>query len=408
MTTNQPFLPYGRQEIDDDDIAAVVEVLRGNWLTTGPSVAAFEKRLADCCDAPDSVAVANGTAALHLAMLAAGIGPGDWVVVPSITFLASANAARYVGADVVFADVDPDSGLMTPETCAAAIGRAKGPVRAIAPVHLGGRLVDLSAIRKLADECGALVIEDACHALGGTGPGPEGTPEFVGTCVQSDMAVFSFHPVKTVTSGEGGAITFRNETFGAALRELRNHGMIRDPGRWTETDLAFTEGTPNRWYYEMKTLGFNYRLTDLQSALGESQLKKLPRFIKHRAALADRYDRYFSERNGRIRPAAPGVEIDCGRHLYQVHIDFGACGVSRETLMGQLQEKGIGTQVHYIPVHRQPYYRQYLTESSQEQTILDGADTFYRNSLSLPLFSTMSETDADYVAETLISLLDAA
>ena len=281
-----PFLPYGRQVVDEEDVAAVAAVLRGDYLTTGPAVESFESALTARCDDRPAVAVANGTAALQLAVAAVGLGPGDWAVVPTVTFLATANAVRLNGGEVVFADVDPHTGLMTEESCRAAIARAGGPVKAILPVHLGGRLAGGPAIRDIADEIGAVVIEDGCHALGGAFA--DGSA--VGGCAHAEAVTFSFHPVKTIAAGEGGAVLCRSEETAERVRRLRNHGMVRAPERWRDRAAGFTDGSPNPWYYEMSEIGLNYRMTDIQCALAESQMHKLDRFVAARDALARRYD----------------------------------------------------------------------------------------------------------------------
>ena len=286
-----PFLAYGRQQIDDEDIAAVVRVLKGDWLTGGPEVAAFEADFARAVSARHAVANANGTAGLHMAADAAGLGPGTSAIVPTLTFLATANCARYMGADVVFADVDPDSGLLTPDLLEQALARAAQAgvpqPRAVLPVHLNGQTCDMVGIADIALQHGLVVIEDACHAVGtvGEGQGAERTP--TGACAHSTMAVFSFHPVKTFTSGEGGMVTTNDDALAARLRLFRNHGMTRDVARMGQRDEAIgPDGEVNPWYYEMAEPGFNYRLTDIACALGRSQLAKLPRFAARRRALA--------------------------------------------------------------------------------------------------------------------------
>jgi UDP-4-amino-4,6-dideoxy-N-acetyl-beta-L-altrosamine transaminase len=387
-------LPYGRQLIEDDDLAAVVEALRAEMLTTGPRVEAFERAFCEATGAVHAVACANGTAALHLSMMAAGIGPGDAVVVPSITFLATANAARFVGAEVVFADVDPDTGLMTAETCAEAMSRAPLPVKAIAPVHLAGKCAHLPSIAAQAAEVGATVIEDACHALGtemdfGLGG------ERVGDGRHASLACFSFHPVKTIATGEGGMVTTTHAGLAERLREGRSHGMTRDPDRFERADGA---GEP--WWYEQQSLGFNYRLPDLNCALGISQLGKLGRFVERRRQLAAAYDAALAPLAPLVG-AAPTPEGQApALHLYVVLIDFRAAGVSRAEVMARLKARGIGTQVHYIPVHRQPYY-----EDRYGQISLFGAEAWYDRCLSLPLFPGMADGDPLRVAEALAEAL---
>ena len=390
------FLPYGRQLIEDDDVAAVASVLRGDFLTTGPTVKAFEAAFAAKVDAPHAIACSSATAGLHLACLAAGIGPGDKVIVPTLTFLASANAATYVGADVVFADVDPETGLMTPATLEAAFARAGGPVKAVFPVQLAGQMESPVAIAEIAARHGALVIEDACHALGASYTTPEGVAP-LGACRHAAMAVFSFHPVKTIAMGEGGAVTTRDPLLAERLQRLVSHGMHKDPARFVNRDLGFdATGAPNPWYYEMPEPGYNYRASDIHCALGLSQLKKLDRFVAARARLAARYDRLLAPLAPRLAPIRRVAGCTPAWHLYAVLIDFEAIGLERSAVMKALLERGVGTQVHYIPVHLQPFYRRRAGALA-----LPGAERYYARSLSLPLFPAMSEADVDRVVDAL-------
>lgn len=385
-----PVLPYGRQTIDDDDVAAVAAALRDDFLTTGPRVEAFEAAFATAVGARHAVACANGTAALHLAMLALGVGEGEVCIVPSITFLATANCARYVGAEVVFADVDPASGLMTEATLADAVARCAGrKIAAVLPVHLRGDVAELPALRRLADAAGAALVEDACHALGsrmrfGNAPAQVGDGRW------SEMAVFSFHPVKTLTTGEGGMIATADPLIAQRLKVMRSHGMLRPEGA-------------EPWWYEMPEPGFNYRLPDVLCALGLSQLAKLPRFAERRRALARRYEAALAPLAPLVRIAARPAWSDPVLHLMSVLIDFEAAGVSRAELMAALKAKGVGTQVHYIPVHRQPYYaaRYGLAD-------LPGADAWYAGCLSLPLYPAMADADVDRVAAALADALGGA
>lgn len=405
MDARPPFLPYGRQSIDEDDIAAVVAVLRGDWLTGGPAVGAFEQEFARITASRHAVVCANGTAALHLAALAARLGPGMTAVVPSLTFLATANCLRYVGAEVVFADVDADTGLLTAAKLEEALARATKaglpPVKAVLPVHLTGQTCDLAGIADLARRHDLLVVEDACHATGtvGTGPGHEDEP--VGACRHSAMAVFSFHPVKTVTSGEGGMVTTRDDALAARLRLMRSHGMTRDPAAFSQDEEAFApDGSVNPWYYEMAEPGFNYRLPDINCALGLSQLGKLGVFAAARRRLAARYDTLLAPLAPLLRPIPRMPWCRPAWHLYGVLVDFAAAGLHRAEVMRKLQAMGVGTQVHYLPVHRQPYYR-------DRCGVLDlpGADAYYARCLSLPLFPAMTEEDQDRVVGSLAAVL---
>jgi UDP-4-amino-4,6-dideoxy-N-acetyl-beta-L-altrosamine transaminase len=393
------FLPYGRQSVDDDDIAAVAAVLRGETLTTGPEIERFEAALAAVTGAPQAVACNSGTAALHLAVAALGIGEGDRVVVPTLTFLASANCARYVGAEVVFADVDPDTGLMGPGHLADALKQAPpGTVKAVIPVHLNGQCCDVPGIAALAATQGIAVVEDACHALGGTTPA--GAP--VGACDSSAAACFSFHPVKTVATGEGGAVTTRDPGLAETMRVLRSHGMRRQPMTpdLPEFGLA-ADGTPNPWYYEMSEPGWNHRMSDIHAALGRSQLRKLDRFVRRRAEIVARYDAAFSGLSNRLRPVGR-VGGSVAWHLYVVQIDFAAVGRDRAAVMHALKARGIGTQVHYFPVHLQPYYQRRYGRQS-----LPGAESYYARCLSLPLFPAMTDADVDRVVAAVAAVIAA-
>ena len=335
-------LAYGRQTIEDDDIEAVAQALRADFLTTGPKVEAFEQAFAETVGARHAIACANGTAALHLAMLALDVQPGEAVIAPSITFLATANCARFVGAEVVFADVDPGTGLMTPDTLAQAMQRLDGRrLRAVLPVHLRGDVAELPALETLAAAAGAVLVEDAPHALGSTMRFGN-RQERVGDCAHSAMATFSFHPVKTIATGEGGMVTTHDDRLAARLRALRSHGMVRP-----------ADADP--WWYEMPEIGFNYRLPDILCALGLSQLAKLPRFAARRRALTARYEELLAPLAPMVRPATRPDWSDPVLHLMTVLIDFEAAGRSRREVVEALKAEGIGTQVHYIPVHTQPY-----------------------------------------------------
>lgn len=381
------FLPYGRQTIEDDDIAAVTQALRGDFLTTGPTVEAFETAFAAKVGAQHAITVSNGTATLHLAMMALGIGEGDVCIAPSVTFLATANCARYVGAEVVFADVDPDSGLMTPDTLAQALGRVGDKrVKAVLPVHLRGDVCDLPALKAMASAAGAALVEDAPHALGSVGTFG-GVDHPVGDGAYSSFASFSFHPVKTLATGEGGMLTTNDAELAARARLLRSHGMVRPAG-----------GDP--WWYEMPELGFNYRIPDILCALGLSQLAKLDRFVARRRALTALYAKLLAERCPRVKLAQSPAHSNPALHLLTVLIDFEAEGLSRRTVVDSLKSQGIGTQVHYIPVHRQPYY-----VNRQDLADLPGADAWYARCLTLPLFPAMADSDVERVVDALATIL---
>ena len=386
-----PFLPYGRQTIEDDDVAAVAAALRADFLTTGPTVEAFENAFKAKVGAEHAIAVANGTATLHLAMLALGVGAnegkgGDVCIAPSVTFLATANCARYVGAEVVFADVDPDSGLMTPDTLADALKRAAGRrVKAVLPVHLRGDVCDLPALRDLAASAGATLVEDAPHAVGSIGTF-DGAAHPVGDCAFSSFASFSFHPVKTLATGEGGMLTTNDAALAARARSLRGHGMVRPVGA-------------EPWVYEMPELGFNYRIPDVLCALGISQLAKLDRFVARRRALAALYAEKLAGLS-HVKLATSPAWSDPALHLLTVLIDFEALGTTRLAVVEALKAQGVGSQVHYIPVHTQPYY-----QARYGPLDLPGAQAWYARCLTLPLYPTMADGDVDRVVEALAGAL---
>lgn len=396
------FLPYGRHQIEEDDIAAVVRVLRSNSLTGGPFVAEFEQDFAARVGARYAVACSSGTAGLHLATMALRLGSDDAVIVPTVTFLATANAARYVDSEVVFADTDPETGLMRQEDLLAALAAGHGrTVRAVIPVHLNGQCVDMESVAEIADRQGLRVVEDACHAIGASYRTREGNKVLVGSCRHSDMTVFSLHPVKAIAMGEGGIVTTNDAELYALLIRLRSHGMVREPARFTQREEAFDQnGCVNPWYYEMPEPGFNYRASEIHCALGRNQLLKLDRFLARRKALADLYDLALAPLRPVLRPVPRVSGCDSGWHLYVIGVDFAALGMSRASVMEALRERGIGTQVHYLPVHRQPYYRQRYGALS-----LPGANAYYASCLSLPLFPALTDDDVGRVAAELGRIL---
>jgi perosamine synthetase len=396
-------IPYGRQSIDEADIAAIVEVLRGNWLTCGPFVERFEQSLAGYCGAKHAIAVANGTAALHVAMLAAGIKPGDRVLTSANTFLASANCAEFVGATADFADIDPCTYNVTSETFAEAW---KPDVRAVVAVDFAGQPCDMAAISALARSRGATVIEDASHSIGSQFL-HEGKWYKVGGHPWADLTTFSFHPVKTITTGEGGAILTDNDKLADRCRLFRSHGMVRQRATglgYLPSVLSKTEAEEEcqllaergPWFYEMHEVGYNYRITDIQCALGLSQLKKLDQFIQRRAEIVATYNSalhllstvHCPKSNGTVRPAW---------HLYVLRLDFDKLEKSRSQIMQELSDHGVGTQVHYIPVHLQPYYRDKYGYGLGKCPC---AESYYPKCLSLPLYPAMTDLDVSRVVES--------
>ncbi len=403
MSAPLPILPYGRHAIDEDDIEAVRSVLCGDWLTTGPTVRRFEAALAERTGAAHAVSCANGTAALHLACLALDLKPGECVIVPAITFSATANAARLCGADVIFADVDSDTGLMEAAHLTAALAEAERrgwKPRIVLPVHLAGQCADMAAIAQIARAHGLAIVEDACHAIGTVECHMDGSQIPVGACAHSDMTVFSFHPVKTIAAGEGGAVTTQSAAFAERLRRLRGHGIVRDETLFEDRVEAFEQAVVNPWYYEMVELGLNYRLSDINCALALSQMQKLDRFVVIRRALAALYDASLA----RFAPILQRTRRRAGCmpawHLYTALIDFEAAGITRGQLMRDLEADGVRTQVHYIPVPRQPYYRKLYGDIA-----LPGADAYYRRTLSLPLYVGMTGQDVERVVHSLERLL---
>ena len=398
--TENAFLPYGRQCIEQDDIEAVVGALCGEYLTTGPLVDRFEQRLASFTGAQHAVACSNGTSALYMAARALGLGPSDRVIVPAITFLATASAPHLAGAEVVFCDVDPESGLMRASDLEAALKRAPD-ARAVFPVHYAGQCCDMQAIASVARAHAMHIVEDGAHALGTALVTQDNALLPVGSNAYCDLTTFSFHPVKTIAMGEGGAVTANNPVLAARLKQGRNHGVTRAPGAFVRTHAAFdTSGEANPWYYELEAPGFNFRISDINCALGLSQLGKLDRFVARRRTLAAIYDEVLKPLSPLVSPLKRESHSLTAWHLYAVRIDFQELKITRAALMRALAADGIGTQVHYIPVHRQPYYAARYGIAD-----LPGADAYYDSTLSLPLFPGMQDSDAERVAGALRRLL---
>jgi UDP-4-amino-4,6-dideoxy-N-acetyl-beta-L-altrosamine transaminase len=382
-------LPYGRQWIDEDDVAAVLEVLRSDWITQGPAIERFEEALADAVGARFAVAYSSGTAALHGACFAAGIGTGDEVVTSPLSFAACANAVLFQGGRPLFADVSPDTGNLDPVLAAGAITPR---TKALLPVDYAGHPADLDAFRTMARERGLLIIEDAAHALGSKlGGRPIGS--------QSDMTVFSFHPVKTITTGEGGAVATDDEALARRLRRFRTHGITREAEEFVQSD---TERGP--WYYEMQDLGFNYRITDLQCALGLTQLKRLEAFVRRRRAIMDRYVEAFGENPALKTPATrPGAEP--AWHLFPLRLRLDRLRVGRREVFEALRERGLGVQVHYIPIPLQPYYRKHFGYAPGD---FPEAEAYYAAEVSLPLFPRMTDDDVEDVVAIVGSVVEEA
>lgn len=391
------FIPYGRHWIDENDIHAVVRTLRSERLTQGPLIEKFEQALAEYCGAKYAVAVNSGTSALHIACLAAGIKDGDEVITSPVTFVASANCVLYCGGKPVFADIGKDTyNIDTAEIRK----RINSKTKAIISVHFAGLPCDMETIKKIADEYDLKIIEDACHALGAEWLDSNGKWNKTGSCSHSDMTVFSFHPVKHITTGEGGAILTNNAEIYERLLLLRNHGITKNPSKFINKDLAFSHSfAPNPWYYEMQELGFNFRITDMQCALGLSQLKKIEPFLSRRHEIAVIYNEALKD-NKYIKTSLTTETRKSAYHLYTVQIDFLRLGKSRLSVMNELTKKGIGTQVHYIPVHLQPYYMDKFGYRAGDYPAAEG---YYSKTLSLPLYSKMSDADVENVIDCIVS-----
>lgn len=389
------FLPYGTQWIDEEDVAAVADCLRSSHLTQGPRVPEFEAALRRATGAAHAVAVSSGTAALHLSALAL-LSPGERAITTPNSFVATSNAILLAGARPVFVDIQGDGGI---DLDLAEWELERDPtIRALFPVDFGGRMTDPDRLARLRAKFGVIVVEDCAHSLGATCAGSGGATVRAGACRDADAAILSFHPVKHVTTGEGGAILTNDEAIARRARLLRSHGIERST--FADGGRAFDEaGEANPWYYEMNELGFHYRMSDLQAALGLSQLRKLDRFLAKRRALAARYVERLAGHPlvSPLHPFDPGAAY----HLFVVRIDFARAGVRRGALMRELSARGIGSQVHYLPIHRQPYYRS-LGHGGEATPAMD---RYYEECLSLPLFPKMEAEDADRVVAELSSLL---
>ncbi len=379
-------IPYGHQWISQRDIDAVVAVLRSDFITQGPVIETFEQAVAARCGVKHAVAVANGTAALHLACLAQGLGPGDTLWTSPNTFLASANCARYCGADVDFVDVDARTynlDLAALQQKLAWAETAGSLPRMVVPVHFAGASCDMAPLKELSQRYGFFLLEDASHALGGS---YRTTP--VGSCAYSDAAVLSFHPVKIITTGEGGMVLTNDERFADRVRLFRSHGTTKDPEQMRRP----AEGA---WYYEQIALGYNYRLTDLQAAIGISQLDRLDEFVGLRNRLADRYDRLLADLPVIVPHREP--EVISAFHLYVIRLDASRTAKTRREVFDGLRSAGIGVHVHYIPVHLQPYYQDLGFGPGD----FPNAEDYYHECLTLPLFPAMSAADQDSVVSEL-------
>ncbi|MBL9144534.1 MAG: UDP-4-amino-4,6-dideoxy-N-acetyl-beta-L-altrosamine transaminase [Verrucomicrobiaceae bacterium] len=383
-------LPYGRQLLDDEDIEEVVRVLRSDFLTQGPAIERFEKAVTAWCGASHGIAMANGTATLHLACKALDVGHGDSVWTSPITFVASANCARYCGAKVDFVDVDPGTVNLCPDRLAAKLEQAEknGTLpKVVIPVHFAGQNCAMDRIHALSQKYGFRIIEDAAHALGGTY-----LNERVGNCRWSDMVSHSFHPVKIITSGEGGMITTNDPALAQRVSMLRTHGITRDAS-------LMTSKSHGPWYYQQIELGYNYRMTDIQAALGASQMNKLDAFAARRRVIADLYDQALAGLP--LRPLARDPQGVSGWHLYMIRLNLGEISRNRREVFESLRAQGIGVNVHYIPVHLQPDYAKLGFTSG----MFPEAERYYEEAITLPMFPAMKDSDVERVRSALVNAL---
>lgn len=383
-------IPYGRQDINEEDIRAVVDVLRSDWLTQGPAIERFEQEVAQYCGAKYAVAVSNATAALHIACLAAGLKQGDRLWTSPNTFVASANCGLYCGAKPDFVDIDPHTynlDVVALEQKLIQAERQGSLPEILVPVQFGGQSCDMARIAELAKRYRFTVIEDASHAIGGR---YRELP--VGSCAYSDMVVFSFHPVKIVTTGEGGMVMTNRKDLYEKLLRLRSHGITRDP------DLMDHQ-PDGPWYYQQIDLGYNYRMTDIQAALGTSQMRRVDEFVARRQHLAARYDGLLAALPLSIPARHP--DSYSAFHLYVIRLRLDAIGKSHRQVFDALRGRGIGVNLHYIPVHTQPYYRRF----GFKQGDFPQAEQYYREALSLPLFYALTESEQDHVVATLGEVL---
>ena len=384
-------IPYGRQHVDDDDINAVLNVLKSDWLTQGPTIEKFERAMSEYCNASYGVAVNSATSALHIACLALGVGEGDIVWTSPNSFVASSNCALYCGAKVDFVDIDLNTGNMSVNALKDKLVYAESIdslPKAVIPVHFAGQSCDMEQIRLLSKQYGFFVIEDASHAVGA-----RFQDSFVGCCKYSDICIFSFHPVKIITTMEGGMALTNDQTLADNMRMLRSHGITNDPARMTEESHG-------PWYYEQALLGFNYRMTDVEAALGLSQLGKLADFVEKRNKLAQHYDTLFLDVEC-VHPLVQKDDTYSSYHLYVIRI-LNLDREKHEILVSKLRSSGIFAHVHYIPIHTQPYYKKLGFDWGD----FPNAETYYHQAISLPLFPQLTTDDLAYIADKVINLVE--
>ena len=387
-------IPYGKHYIDQEDINAVIKVLKSDNLTQGPLIAAFEKEISKYVGAKYSVVVTSCTAGLHLASIVAKMNKGKVLLTSPITFVATANSSLFCGAETIFADIDSSTINISTDSINKVI--LKNKVHAIAPVHFGGLPCDVKKIKEIADKVGAIIYEDAAHAFGASFP--DGSK--VGSCKYSDMTVFSFHPVKSITTGEGGAITTNDKKIYEQLMRLRNHGLEKNQENFQLKNNSFTNDLNSPWYYEMQELGYNYRITDIQCALGLSQLKKIDKFLKRRRELAKKYDLAF-ENLKNCEPIQKNMRNFSSNHLYVLKINFKKLGKTRERLMEEFKSAEIITQVHYIPVISHPYFQ----IKNYKNSNFPNSYNYYNSALSIPLFYALTDKQQSYVIDQVKKLI---
>ncbi len=384
------YIPYGRQSISDEDIKSVVDVLRSEWLTQGPAIERFEKAVADYCGAKYAVAVNSATSALHIACIAAGLGPEDILWTSPNTFVASANCGLYCGASVDFVDIDSHSYNINVDELEIKLGKAKNAgklPKIIIPVHFAGQSCEIDHIFKLSEKYGLKIIEDASHAIGGSFRGNK-----IGSCSFSDMTVFSFHPVKIITTGEGGMVLTNRKDFYERLIRLRSHGITRNPE-------IMKDDTHGPWYYQQIDLGYNYRMTDIQAALGVSQMNRLDDFVKHRNFLADRYNELLKD----LPIILPWQHPDSysAYHLYVIRLRLGEINKTHRQVFEELRASGVGVNLHYIPVHTQPYYKRLGFKFGD----FPEAERYYSEAISLPIYYGLTDQQQDFVVNTIEEIL---
>ena len=379
---------YGKQSIDENDIDAVVEVLKSDFLTQGPAIEKFEKCVAEYCGAKYAVAVTSATAALHISCLSAGLGKDDILWTSPITFTASANCGRYCGADVDFVDIDPSTYNMSIAELEKKLQAAEIMPRVVVPVHLAGQSCEMDKIYKLSQKYGFKVIEDASHAIGA-----DYKETKVGCCKYSDMTVFSFHPVKIVTTGEGGMVLTNDKDLYEKLVLYRSHGITRDPKLMTGT-------ADGPWYYQQIDLGFNYRMTDMQAALGYSQMQKVNEFVSKRRYLAKRYNELLKNING-IQLPDQNEDTKSSWHLYVVRVDFSKISKTKNQIFAEMKEKGICLNLHYIPVHTQPYYENLGFKGGD----FPNSEKYYEEAFTLPLYYSLTDEQQDHIVKSLVEVL---